>query len=162
MLPGHAEDDPVVLLDGVIIERPVELSDLGVEPDRIARIAIRCWNPETDELPARSGVQLILITTKPAVEAAEARTADAVRKLEAFTHEHGALPATVADLGTGFRSHTLERQKQGWTLTTGDLDGFVCSARALPDTEVQISCVNTYSVDKRALRAAWEQSTSAF
>ncbi len=92
-LPGATPGEPAVLVDGEIVSG-LEAIDRAT----LHSLEITCWNPESDEVHAERGVQLVHVVTK-------ARVLDVQQALEsfrsafaAFRAEAGVSPESLEEL----------------------------------------------------------------
>lgn len=162
-LPGYGEDSAIILLDGEIRGSNLDGHSLTeIDPEDVAQIEIACWNPDTGELPASGGVQLIVVSTNSTMAAAEAQSLQAARLVHAFVAENDEIPRSLEQLDKSLAGYSIEVGELGWKLTSPDISGIACSTSELGSAAEEVGCQRTYSVAKRNLRDAWERGTQAF
>lgn len=163
-LPGFPAESAVVLIDGEIQGSNLEWDPDQLDAEDVARVQITCWNPETDELPARNGVQLIVITTKNLEQSTRAEIEDGVASVQRFSDQHDRLPDAIGDLDlTAVAATRLEytRSESSWTVTTSGPRAYLCSASGTEGTDadrVDVRCRVSHELAKRNLRDAYERT----
>jgi len=95
-LPGYASNEPVTLLDGVVVPR--REGELGFSPEtEMASVEITCWDPDTNAFSSR-GVMVVRIQTRDLVEATRAPLLQLIEAQEAFRERHGHPATDLASL----------------------------------------------------------------
>lgn len=160
-LPGFPDDAAVVLIDGEIRGNSLEMDLDELDTDDVSRLAIICWNPETDELPARNGVQLIVITTKGLVDSTRAEIREAIESLRRFSAANHRAPGSLARLDLSSRAAArmeYTHSDSGWTVATAGPRAFVCSASGTDFDGVEVTCQVSHELAKLNLREAYAQN----
>lgn len=154
-MPGMPEEQPVVLIDGVVTTSwSTEVTE-AIGPESIDGIAIKCWNPDTGALPAREGIQLILITTKELVQTQRSAVEDAVAAVLAFEEAHGRAPEGLDEVEPGVDYRVTEG---GWTVANGGGPlAYRCSAEKAVAAAPVVECDMSYELAKENLRERYER-----
>ena len=155
-LPGFSEDDVAALIDGQLQKiSPGENVMDDIDPSEVDRLEVTCWDPETDEIPARRGVPLVIVVTKQGLANAESAMLRAVKSVRSFVSERAELPSSIDVLDPSFSGYTIRGRDGAWTLTSTALGGHVCTATPVHIAEGRAHCEDIHSAPKRALREAW-------
>ena len=156
-LPGYPEDSAVILVDGEVRGSGPDVAAM-LDPEDIEGIEIKCWNPDTDELPASSGIPLILITTRAMKTATMDEVRDAANLVREFAREHGRMPDSVEELDPGQASGLeLSRVGDGWHVSTTGPRALHCTAQVEAEGDPSVGCRSTYALARRSLREAYER-----
>jgi len=179
-MPGTPLTSVVVLVDGKIeaVAVPGESTnrvDELIDAESIHGIAIKCWNPDTDELPAPEGMPLILITSKAYAEVQRAAVEEAVAAVLAFEEAHGRAPTGLdevemlgrsVDATVGSSASATEGRgavaygvsDHGWWIgNAGGPLAYRCSAEKSATTDPEVACEPSYELAKENLRARYER-----
>lgn len=98
-LPGFPERAAAMIIDGEVRGNNIDFDPNDLSPEDIGRLEVKCWNPETDAIPASEGVPLIVIWTNSALEDAHSKTLGVAERLQEFEEANGRLPTSLETLG---------------------------------------------------------------
>lgn len=158
-LPGQAADEWVLVLDGEISAFYTRLDEVLV-PEETGLLRGACWNPETGEMPADSGVQVVVAVTPGYLERHESSVRELAAKVSEFERRTGAFPATLDELDVADPSRfTYEASEHRWDVSTGRPDQVVdCVGGQVYDGALRVGCSVAYGLARARLRARYEGS----
>jgi len=155
-LPGYVEGDVALVLDGELHRASVRNNVMReVDPHEIEDIQVTCWDPDTDRIPSKRGVPVMLVTTKSGLAQAEASMRSALRRVRAFVAARAERPSSADVLGSALVGYSISQPAGVWTLTSKPLHGHVCVATDQHVAELEAECEAAASAAQPALRAAW-------
>lgn len=163
--PGVEDRTPVMVLDGRVIVGDADVQLATIQPEGLESVQVSCWNPATDEMPARSGVPVIVITTKEAVEDAQADLRFLLNSVRAFEAAESRLPTSLGELGlTGFVADRFELVVSGESseIRTAGNRAFHCTISGDLIDDAKMWCEASLSLAKANLREAYERGTASF
>lgn len=158
--PGVADRTPVMVLDGHVITGDPDVMLATIQPEDLDQVEVSCWNPDTDEMPARDGVPVILITTLQAVEDAQADIRFLLNSIRGFEAAESRLPASLEELGlTGFVADRFEYVLSGVTaeIRTAGPRAHHCTISGDLVDDARLWCEPSLSLAKANLRAVYER-----
>ena len=162
--PGSEERTPVVVIEGRVIVGELDDISASLTAEDIHHVNVTCWNPTTDEMPARSGVSVIAITTKQAVAEAQADLRFLQGAVRDFHAAEDRFPADVSEVGLSEPDavrFSMTATDAGLRLATAGMRDAQCSVAADADDAVELTCEPSVSLAKASLREAWDRAVDA-
>lgn len=159
-LPGQSDDQGVLILDGEISAFYSRLDEV-VAQEEMGLLRGACWNPETHEMPADSGVLVVVAVTRPYLERHESSVRELAAKVSDFERRTGAFPATLEELDVADPSRfTYEASEHRWDVSTGRPDQVVdCVGGQVYDGAFRVGCSIAYEHAKAELRQRYDGGT---
>ena len=161
--PGVPDLTPVVVMDGEVFAGDAETQAAQIAEipkEDIHSINPTCWDPDTDEMPARRGVAVIVITTDQAVDRAEADLRFLISAVRDFEAAQSRLPQSLADLGiTGFAAERFDfaPSDAGLRLSTSGPRDYHCAVDGDVLAELEMRCESSVGLAKVKLREAYDR-----
>jgi len=157
-LPGFPERAAAMIIDGEVRGNNIDFDPNDLSPEDIGRLEVKCWNPETDAIPASEGVPLIVIWTNSALEDAHSKTLGVAERLQEFEEANGRLPTSLETLGPDVDGYQIETGVHGWILTAPEVTDLACSiSKVTIEAGEGVRCKTVYTLARRSLREALER-----
>ncbi len=164
------EDQPVLILDGMIVDSDAREAALKVQPEEVYEVAVLCWDielrsfpdpdPEDPERYRRPGIQTIHVTTKARVEEAEAVMNAFLNAQADHFRVHGEYALTLAGLQDyGFETEEgfeVAATDDSIRLVAGPASVYTCQVEVHQSLLSERSCGVSLAPASSAIGARWD------